>query len=190
MGVTTDLRKYLYRAEFCSELVLRYKRFEILCEAGLRTAVANLLHEKLQEFGDSAKGYRVAPEVRLKEMNVIPDVLIWKNNDPRIWIELKDTKRFEAKKAQADWQKLRHYCKKCPTVKTGYLIYVARQSDGDISIRRDRQTTNLWPIRIPLEQHIVDFERWDKEYERRAHYLPSKPKTKGGSTQSKARSAR
>ncbi len=180
MGVTTEVKKYLHSPDFCKDLVPRYERFEVLCEAGLRTTVAFLLDAKIRALSDLAvKDYRVSCEVHLKGVNVVPDVLIWKGNHPRIWIELKDTKRFEAKKAKADWQKLQDYCKQYPTVKAGYFIYVARQREGDIPIRRDRQTMRLWPIKIALGQHIADFDRSDQEYERRAHYEPPQPKSSG-----------
>jgi hypothetical protein len=180
VGVTTELKNYLYSSEFCKELVRRYERFEILSEGGLRTAIANLLDAKVQTLADpAAKDYRVSCEVRLKRVNVVPDILIWKGKHPRIWIELKDTKRFEAEKAKADWQKLRNYCRQYSTVRTGYLIYVARQ-DGDLSVRRNRETMKYRPIKIALENHFADSEAWkawNKEYEQRAHYEPPQPKS-------------
>lgn len=171
MGVTTSLKRYLYSPEFCDELVSQYKGFEILSEAGLRTAVTNLLRMKIHALGSSAADYQVTCEVHLKRVNVVPDVLIWKKKHPRIWIELKDTRKFDPKKAQADWQKLQVYCKLYQTVKTGYLIYVARY-DGQLPVRRDRKTMKYRPIKIALRQHIDGFETWDEEYSRRAHYEP------------------
>ena len=76
---------------------------------------------KIHALGSSAADYQVTCEVHLKRVNVVPDVLIWKKKHPRIWIELKDTRKFDPKKAQADWQKLQVYCKLYQTVKTGYL---------------------------------------------------------------------
>lgn len=174
MGVTTDVKKYLHSSEFCKELIQRYERFEVLSEAGLRTAIANLLGAKLNAFGDRAKEYRVACEVHLKDANVVPDVLIWKSKHPRIWIELKDTRHFDPKKAEADWMKLQEYCNLYRTVKAGYLIYVARYNNGDFSIRRDRNTMRLWPIKIALEHQIPDFLRWEAQYQDRAHLEPPK----------------
>jgi hypothetical protein len=169
MGVTVELKKYLHSAKFRDELVRQYERFEILSEAGLRTAVVNLLGAKIRALGNPAKGYRVVSEPHLAGVNRIPDVLLWKNRHPRVWIELKDTRRFDLHKAEADWQKLQNFCKQCSFVKAGYLIYVARE-EGDLGIKRTSQTRRYWLIPIALSQRIPKMERWEKEYHRRAHY--------------------
>lgn len=185
MAITTALKEYMHSSDFCKELVLQYERYEILSEAGLRTAIANLLRVKLQLLGELAEDYRVACETHLKDVNVVPDILIWKKKHPRIWIELKDTRRFDPKKAEADWLKLQDFCKLYPSVKAGYLIYVARY-DGVFPIRRDRQTIRYWPIKIALEHHISDFTRWETEYSRRAHCEPPQPATKSALARPKA----
>jgi hypothetical protein len=173
MGVTTNLKKYLHSEEFRDDLVRLYTQFEILSEAGLRTAVANLLCAKIRELGHPSEVYRVSCETRLANLNVIPDVLIWKGKHPRIWIELKDTRGFNRKKAEDDWQKLQKYCKQCLTVKAGYLIYVARLNGREFPIKRSRKTLRHWPIPIVLEPHISDFKDWESQYKERAHYKPT-----------------
>jgi hypothetical protein len=145
----------------------------------LRTAVVNLLGAKIRALGNPAKGYRVVCEPHL-EVNRVPDVLLWKDKHPRIWIELKDTKRFDLHKAEADWQKLQNFCKQCSFVKAGYLVYVARE-DGDLGIKRTNQTRRYWLIPIALKRHILDFKRWNEEYHRRAHYKFPQPKAKSAS---------
>ena len=174
MSVTSQLKEYLRGSEFRDGLVQQYTRFEILSEGGLRTAAANLIREKLQTLGDAAMDYRVTCEVRLKEIRVVPDILIWKKGHPRIWIELKDTKQFDQKRAERDWQKLQTCRKRFLTVKAGYLIYVARHGDGKIPIKRDRNTRRYWLVEIAVKPRISDFIRWDKEYSQRAHYAPKK----------------
>jgi hypothetical protein len=176
-GVRRELKEYLHSPKFRDQLVRQYKNFEILCEAALRTAVANLLRTKIRALGGPARGYRVVCEPRLG-VNVVPDLLIWKNKSPRVWIELKDTGRFDKKKAQADWEKLQTYFKKCSSLKSGYLIYVARSDGGDIGIKRNNNTRRYWPITIALEHHIPKFDRWEAEYQRRAHYKFPKQKAK------------
>lgn len=174
MGVTSELKKYLHSVEFRDELVRRYQRFEILSEGGLRTTVANLLCAKIPTLGHPSEVYRVTCETRLRlpDVQVIPDILIWKGKHPRIWIELKDSRRFNLRKAEGDWQKLQDYCKQCLTVKAGYLIYVARRNDRDLPIKRNRQTMRYWLVPIALEPHTSGFEQWELEYKRREHYKP------------------
>jgi len=175
MGVTSELKRYLHIVEFRDELVQQYTHFEILSEGGLRTAVANLLRAKIQTLGHPSEVYRVTCEARLRlpDVQIVPDVLIWKGGHPRIWIELKDSRRFNLKKAKDDWQKLQDYCKQCQTVKAGYLIFVARRNDRDFPIKRNRQTMRYRLVPIALEPHISGFERWELEYKRREHYKPT-----------------
>ncbi len=169
MPITMRLREYLNGDEFKQEVVDRYRRFEVLSEAGLRTTVVNLLQAKLAQLDAQISGYCVSCEVRLPNTNVVPDILIWKKNDPRIWIELKDTKTFDSGKAKADWEKLKASCPKYPTIKAGYLIYVAR-TRGDFDVKRDRATMRYWPVTIVLEDFIQPFGAWNKKYGERAHY--------------------
>ena len=175
MGVTSNLKRYLHSLEFRRALVRRYQRFEILSEGGLRTTVANLLRAKIQKLGHPSDVYRVTCETRLylPDVQVIPDILVWKGKHPRIWIELKDTRGFNRWRARHDWQKLQDYCDLCPSVKAGYLIYVTRIIARGLPIKRGRETLRHWPIPIALEPHIPDFEQWELEYTHRAHYKPT-----------------
>jgi hypothetical protein len=172
MPITMQLRAYLNSEEFKQQVVERNRRFEVLSEAGLRTTIANPLQARLTELDAQKSGYCVSCEVHLPSTNIVPDILIWRKNDPRIWIELKDTKTFDSRKARADWEKLKTSCPKYPSVKAGYLIYVAR-TRGDFDVKRDRATMRYWPITIVLEEHIQPFEAWNREYGERAHYKVS-----------------
>lgn len=179
LPITMQLREYLNGDEFKQEVVERYRRFEVLSEAGLRTTVANLLQAKLTQLDAQKSGYCVSCEVHLPNTNVVPDILIWKKNDPRIWIELKDTKTFDSGKARADWEKLKTGCPKYPTIKAGYLIYVAR-TRGDFDVKRDRATMRYWPVTIVLEKFIEPFDAWNREYGQRAHYkIPARARGAG-----------
>src|SRR5271166_3867489 len=122
MTVTRAIQEYLPSDEFRDALVRKNRRFEILSEGGLRTAVANLLDAKVKALGTQARGYRVTCEVHLKATKVVPDILLWKDRHPRIWIELKFTRIFDPKKAQSDWKKLQGQRKTYGSVKAGYLI--------------------------------------------------------------------
>jgi hypothetical protein len=183
MGATTELKKYLRGTEFRNELVQRYVRFEILSEAGLRTVVANLLCMKIQELGHPARGYTVTCEARLTD--VIPDVLIWKGGHPRICIELKDTRGFNLRRAESDWQKLQDYCRQYQSVKAGVLIYVARLNIRNFPIKRSRQTLRCWPIQISLEKDTPNFKQWEAKFRKRAHYTPPERRARSTSAQLK-----
>lgn len=182
MGVTTALNVFLRSEGFRRKLIKRYERFEILSEAGLRSAVDDALRAKIRAIGTPAVGYRVSCEPRLPISRVVPDILVWKREDPRIWIELKDTKYFDQNKAEMDWQKLRVHKDQYPTVRAWYLIYVARYSEPQFQIKRSRETLRFWPIAIALDKYISGFADWDKKYGPRAHYegpirRPDTPKT-------------
>lgn len=173
MSVTREIKEYLHSDSFRDELVRQYRRFEILSEAGLRTAVTNLLRRKVRLLGGGPeKGYRVTCETHLKDVHVVPDVLIWKGSHPRIWIELKDTGRFYRKRAEDDWQKLQDHCKRYTSVKAGYFIYVARSDITDFPIKRSRLTLRYWAIPISLKRHIQDFNQWEETFKEREHYKP------------------
>ena len=171
MGTLRTLNLFLHGKKFRQQIVSKYQRFEILAEGGLRTAVANLLDAKLRTMSGTAKTYRVSCEQRLG--NVIPDILVWKDKAPRFWIELKDTRTFNKASANADWEKLRKYLPMYASIKSGFLIYVARKRSKrglQFPIKRGRDTLRLWPIPIILQDEIGGFEEWNKEYKRREHY--------------------
>ncbi len=171
MHTSSEIKKYLLGPQFEHRLVHRYKRFEILAEGALRTAVVNLLRSRLSKVGGTAKGYRVTCETRLPGTNVVPDILIFRNDKPRIWIELKDTASFNPKAAEADWKKLQALCPKYPTVKAGYLIYVARRARQKFLIKRTCATLRFWAVPIVLEECMGSaFREWDEKYRTLAHY--------------------
>jgi len=175
MGTTTAIKDYLRGSKFRRHLVGRYEKFEILAEGGLRTAVAQSLDHMLSKLGENAKSYRVTCETHLAGTNVIPDILIWRKEKPYIWIELKDTRTFNRVAAVADWNKLQTFCPKYPTIKAGYLIYVARR-DSEFPIKRSRATLRFWPIPIVLQTSMdCDFEEWNNKYKGLAHYRQPQP---------------
>jgi hypothetical protein len=169
---STAIKDYLLGRQFEQRLVYRYKRFEILAEGGLRTAVAELLRSRLRQMAGTAKGYRVTCETRLLGENVVvPDILIYRNGNPRIWIELKDTASFTRKLAEADWKKLQAHCPKYKTVKAGYFIYVARRASQEFPIKRTRATLRFWAIPIVLENCMGSyFQEWNEKYKTLAHH--------------------
>jgi hypothetical protein len=168
---STTIKNYLLGEQFKQRLVRRYKRFEILAEGGLRTAVANLLCSKLRKIGGSAKRYRVTCETHLPVAKVVPDILIFGSGKPHIWIELKDTGSFNRKAAEADWKKLQAFRAKYPTIHHGYFIYVARPASQQFPIKRTRATLRFWAIPIVLEKCMgSDFKEWNKKYRTLAHY--------------------
>jgi len=157
-----------------------------LCEADLRTAVASLLRTKLRGIGGKAEKYKYRVTCEKRVAGVIADILIWRGKNPRFWIELKDTGRFRKALAEADWKKLQAFCPKCPTVKAGYFIYVARKRArrkiGGFPIKRSRATLRFWAIPIVLEDCVrLDFEPWNREYKRRVNYGSGKPLAKAAS---------
>jgi hypothetical protein len=171
MPTSSAIKDYLLGPQFEQRLVHRYKKFEILAEGALRTAVVNLLRSMLSKIGGTAKGYRVTCETHLPDTNVVPDILIFRNGKPRIWIELKDTASFNPKAAEADWKKLQALCPKYPTVKAGYFIYVARRASQKFPIKRTRATLRFWAIPIVLEDCMgSDFHEWNEKYRTLAHY--------------------
>jgi hypothetical protein len=53
----------------------------------------------------------------------------------------------------------------------GFLIYLARKGRAtNCSIVRTRKTLRLWAISIQLKDYIGNFDRFDREYKRRAQY--------------------
>ncbi len=169
MTTSRALHRYLRSEQFQRELVRQYERFEILAEGGLRTAVASNLRRRLKALKGTAETYRVTCETRLG--NVVPDILIFKNNKPRIWIELKDTGSFKRLSAEADWGKIKHHCPNYSSIRSAYFIYVARRGSQEFTIKRTRKTLRFWAIPIVLERHIgPNFKTWETQYKKLAHY--------------------
>ncbi len=109
MTISRTLHAYLRGSDFKRKLIRRYERFEILCEADLRTAVASLLRTKLRGIGGKAEKYKYRVTCEKRVAGVIADILIWRGKNPRFWIELKDTGRFRKALAEADWKKLQAF---------------------------------------------------------------------------------
>ncbi len=172
MTVTRAIQVYLHSNDFRDAVADSYRRYEILSEEGLRTAVANFLDAKVKALGAQAEGYRVTCEVHLKKTKVIPDILLWKGGRPRIWIELKFTRIFDPKKARDDWQKLQTQQREYKSVKAGFLIYVSRSPGGATGIKGSNATRRFRAIEISLSDQINGFKKWYDEYRRRAHYDP------------------
>jgi len=170
--ISRVIKDYLKSAGFKRQVVRAYERYEVLTEADLRGLVARLLRSKLRAIRSApANRYTVATEVFLRDDRVKPDVLVWRGGKPRFWIELKDTRAFMPLSANTDWKKLQRCCRKYKSVNAGFLIYVARKGRAeDCSIVRTRRTLRLWAISIRLKDYISNFERFDREYIRRARY--------------------
>lgn len=182
MTSSRALNLYLRGPHFKHQIIRGYERFEILSEGALRTAVALAIQTKLSKIRGTAERYRVTCETRLPGSNVVPDILIWKNDDPRFWVELKDTRTFNRAAAEADWMKLQTFCPKYSSIKAGYFIYVARTSAREFPIRRSRATMRFWAIPLVLQNEMrCDFKAGDAEYRRRAHYRSEQVLTKSAS---------
>jgi hypothetical protein len=180
MTVWREIKEYLNGEDFKKQVVRSYKQHEVLAEGGLRALVVFLIQRKLRQIDGAAElNYRVAGEGSLPDHRVRPDILIWGKRDPRIWIELKDTRVFVRSSAESDWKKLQDYCPQFPSIRAGFLIYVARtrKREFPVTVKRTRKTMKLWPVPIVLEDYFKDgFELWDAEYKRRAYYRAKGPK--------------
>jgi hypothetical protein len=170
--VSRQLKEYLTGKVFQRQVVRAYERYEVLSEGALRTLVVRLLRAKLKRIGVAAREYRVTCEDFLLADRAKPDILLWKGRHPRFWIELKDTRVARRSAAQADWDKLAEHCPKYKTIKGGFLVYVFREGAQDSLMKRTKDTRRLWSVSIRLKDFIKDdFEAWDAEYARRAHYI-------------------
>jgi hypothetical protein len=180
MSVLSELHAYIRGAEFKQQLVRDYKRLEIMAEGGLRNAVCRLLRRRLRSVGGPAQQYQVIAEARLYLCNVIPDVSVWKSGKPRFVIECKDTSRFDAQTADKDWEKLKNISSKYPSVKRGYLIYVARKRDEEFRLTECVGKCRMTLIKIILSDRISNFHEWEAKYLERLRYVP-KVKAKAAS---------
>jgi len=69
-----------------------------------------------------------------------------------------------------DWKKLKTVCPKYPSVKRGYLLYVARRLDHVFQLEESLGKCRLHLIKLILSDYIPHFHEWDKRYLERMRF--------------------
>ena len=118
------------RGKFKESILKSYKACHILCEADLQS----FAWYRIRQFLKKTKGtseFRVLNKPFLGKSNTYPDLVVFRNGEPWAAIELKESKRLPEKTAAKERKKLKKLklARTYPSLKRGYLVYVARYGD-------------------------------------------------------------
>jgi hypothetical protein len=157
------------------ELLCRYKRLEILCEADLQAIVWRSMCRFFRTTANPSL-YQVANQRYLKDIGTFPDILVLRKQKPWACIELKEKAYFHAPWIKSDWIKLIDDQEKLGA-RRGYFIYLARK--GNVKEFRKaipKRQRGLAFVAIAMSGHLTDddYTEWSKEYRKRAKVVVHK----------------
>jgi hypothetical protein len=164
------------------EILKRYKSFLVLSEADLQSHVWQILYKFFRKIESKPGLHKILNKPYLQEINIHPDLVVFRRDKPWIIIELKERKRFKQRTASKESQRLikarKHFKSKYDyKLKRGYLLYVSRYGDGKVlSGPKGEGTRFFFEIPIILEsfRNTDDIKKWEKEFKKWAKYV-SKP---------------
>jgi hypothetical protein len=116
------------RGDFTRSILKSYKACHIVCEAELQSFAWYRIRQFLKKNKGTAE-FRVLNKPFLRESHTYPDLVVFRNRKPWAAIELKESKRLPEKTAEKEREKLKLARKAYPSLKRGYLVYVARYGD-------------------------------------------------------------
>lgn len=100
-----ELHTYI-TGDLCKEIFWRYVGFLILSEADLQSHMCQLLSDFLKEHESKAGLHKVLNKPYLKDLNIHPDLVIFRRGRPWIVIELKEGKRLKEITASKEYARL------------------------------------------------------------------------------------
>ena len=147
-----------------SNRVLRlYKSHHIITEADLQSHVHHMLSSFISKR-ESKHGYnKVLNKPFFKELQLYPDIVIFRNKKPWIIFELKEKKKVNKDKLQIEYNDFRREKKHFKSLKRGYLLYVAYRGTGKCQVKPKKEDKGFfYEIPIVMESKIKSKFKLDK----------------------------
>ena len=125
-----EFHKYM-KNDLSKEILKRYESFLILSEADLQSHVWQILSEFFRKIESKPGLHKILNKPYLEELDLHPDLVVFRRNKPWVIIELKERKRLKQRTASKEFQRLikarEHFKSKHDyKLKRGYLLYVSR----------------------------------------------------------------
>jgi len=142
-----------------------------------------LLSNYLKEHESKTGLHKVLNKPYLKEINIHPDIIVFRRNKPWVVMELKEGKKLKELAASRDFRRLvkvrEHFKQKRYAIRRGYLFHVSRYSSDNIIKTSDSKLPRfLYEVSVTLGK-ILSYEEmkaWEAEFKKWAKYIsnPSK----------------
>lgn len=173
-----ELDKYI-RGELSKEISKRYRSFLILSEADLQSHMCQLLTDFLKEQESKTGLHKVLNKPYLKELNIHPDLVIFRRGRPWIVIELKEGKRLKGITASREYERLikvkEHFLQKGRSyrIRRGYLFHVSRYESYETIKKAISGRRFLYEVAVVLKDFFTDEElkQWEQEFKKWAKYV-------------------
>lgn len=171
------------------EILERYKKFQILCEADLQCHVWQLLNDYFFNDVRTKNMICVLNRPYLKEIGIHPDIVIFRRKKPWIIFELKEWKKPKQRSAVKDFDRIlsakKHFSDSYNyKLQRGYLLYVSRRKVENLFTATNKPDLHyINEVPIILEDHMnqIEIHKWEHQFGQWAKYI-SKPKKKSATT--------
>jgi hypothetical protein len=163
--MTEDLRK---------EILQHYLDYLILSEADLQSHVWQILSGFLKEKQSKKELHKVLNKPYLKELNVYPDLVVFRHGKPWVIIELKETKQIKQKTIDEEFDLLIEMKEHFESTKRGYLLHVSRyKSKKGLKGPKGAGAYFLYEIPIVLEDVLIPnkIKEWEEGRKKWAKYV-------------------
>ena len=177
------------KGKLSTDILERYKTFQILCEADLQCHVWQILNDYFSNDDRTKKMICVLNRPYLKEIGIHPDIVIFRRKKPWIIFELKEWKKPKQRSAVKDFDRIlnakKHFSDKYNyRLQRGYLLYVSRRKVENLFTATNKPDLHyINAVPIILEDHMKPTEifKWEQKFAQWSKYI-TKPKNKSSIT--------
>jgi len=151
------------------EIFRRYRSYLILSEADLQAHVWQILSDFFSNNESEEGLHKVLNKPYIKELNIHPDLVVFKRDEPRIVIELKEKQEIKEKDAYKDYQRLLKMKDHFKPVQRCYFLYVSRYGSGKILPSK----RGFFEVPIVLEDLLTtsEIKEWEDGRKQWAKYV-------------------
>lgn len=148
----------------------RYMSFQIISERDLQSHVSVILYDYFKKTQNKPELLNILTEPHLKELGLKkPDIVVFRHRKPWIAIELKEKKKLKLRTAENQRERLLRMRDIFPTLKRGYLLYVARKGTGKMvkGFKNEGRYFCEIPIVLATEMNKMDKEElrsWERQH--------------------------
>jgi len=165
------LNRFLKR-ELTVEVLEKYWDFQIFSEADLQSIVWKLLSEFITKANSKPGEFLVLNKPYLRGLGIHPDIVVFRDRQPWVVIELKERRVLEERSARKELRRLLKTRVKLRAQK-GYLLYVARYGDGRV-LKGPKGKAARFFCEIPIILEAVrpkeSIRRWERVFRYWARY--------------------
>ena len=175
-----DLHRFV-RGNFKRQLLTRYKKLMILTEADLQAYAFELLRKFFRLRDPMKKRFRVLNKPYFREINMYPDIAVFKRGRPWVLFELKERSNLSPRIAGEEREGLLIARQKLdPPPRRGYLLYVARAGKKRALKGPKGEAARYFfevPIVLPHSWPKARKKAWERDRKKWTKYVSRAPST-------------